>query len=144
MKRVLVVDDSALMRKLLSGVLVEGGYDVRSARNGTEAVEEVVRWQPDVITLDINMPEMDGLTALSLIMAARPTPVVMVSSLTERGALATFEALALGAVDFIPKPGGTISLHVDDIRVQLLDKVASASRARLGPRAATRPAPRPA
>ncbi|RZS57152.1 chemotaxis-specific protein-glutamate methyltransferase CheB [Sphaerotilus mobilis] len=139
MKKVLVVDDSALMRKLLSGVLVEGGYEVRSARNGTEAVEEVVRWTPDVITLDINMPEMDGLTALSLIMAARPTPVVMVSSLTERGALATFEALALGAVDFIPKPGGTISLHVDDIRAMLLDKVASAARARLGPRAAARP-----
>ncbi|MDP4300434.1 chemotaxis-specific protein-glutamate methyltransferase CheB [Leptothrix discophora] len=143
MKRVLVVDDSALMRKLLGGVLTEGGYDVRTARNGTEAVEEVVRWTPDVVTLDINMPEMDGLTALSLIMAARPTPVVMVSSLTERGALATFEALALGAVDFIPKPGGTISLHVNDIRALLLDKLASAARARLGPRPAARAAAKP-
>jgi two-component system chemotaxis response regulator CheB len=137
MKKVLVVDDSALMRKLLTGVLVEGGYEVRSARNGAEAVEVVVQWQPDVVTLDINMPEMDGLTALSLIMTARPTPVVMVSSLTEKGALATFEALALGAVDFIPKPGGTISLHVDDIKAVLLDKVRSASRARIG---AARPA----
>ena len=115
MKKVLVVDDSALMRKLLMGVLREGGYEVQSARNGAEAVELVVQWQPDVVTLDINMPEMDGLTALSLLMSARPTPVVMVSSLTEKGALATFEALALGAVDFIPKPGGTISLRVDDI-----------------------------
>jgi two-component system chemotaxis response regulator CheB len=132
MKKVLVVDDSALMRKLLTGVLVEGGYDVRSARNGSEAVDVVVQWQPDVVTLDINMPEMDGLTALSLIMTARPTPVVMVSSLTEKGALATFEALALGAVDFIPKPGGTISLHVDDIKAVLLEKVRSASRARVG------------
>jgi two-component system chemotaxis response regulator CheB len=131
MKKVLVVDDSALMRKLLTGVLVEGGYDVKSARNGAEGVEMVVQWQPDVVTLDINMPEMDGLTALSLIMSARPTPVVMVSSLTEKGALATFEALALGAVDFIPKPGGTISLHVDDIKLMLLDKVRSASRAQL-------------
>jgi two-component system chemotaxis response regulator CheB len=121
MKKVLVVDDSALMRKLLTGVLVEGGYEVRSARNGAEGVDMVVQWQPDVVTLDINMPEMDGLTALSLIMSARPTPVVMVSSLTEKGALATFEALALGAVDFIPKPGGTISLHVDDIKALLLD-----------------------
>jgi two-component system chemotaxis response regulator CheB len=152
MKKVLVVDDSALMRKLLTGVLVEGGYEVRSARHGAEAVEIVVQWEPDVVTLDINMPEMDGLTALSLIMEARPTPVVMVSSLTEKGALATFEALALGAVDFIPKPGGTISLHVDDIKVMLLDKVRSASRARMGKRPAARTpafrkpalAPRPA
>jgi two-component system chemotaxis response regulator CheB len=132
MKKVLVVDDSALMRKLLTGVLREGGYEVQSARNGAEAVEQVVQWQPDVVTLDVNMPEMDGLTALSLIMSARPTPVVMVSSLTEKGALATFEALALGAVDFIPKPGGTISLRVDDIAAVLLDKVRSASRARVG------------
>jgi len=141
MKKILVVDDSALMRKLLMGVLVEAGYDVRSARNGTEGVDMVVQWQPDVVTLDINMPEMDGLTALSLIMSARPTPVVMVSSLTEKGALATFEALALGAVDFIPKPGGTISLHVDDIKDMLLDKVRAASRARLGRRSAARPVP---
>jgi two-component system, chemotaxis family, protein-glutamate methylesterase/glutaminase len=141
MKKVLVVDDSALMRKLLAGVLVEAGYDVRSARNGAEAVEVVVEWQPDAVTLDINMPEMDGLTALSLIMSARPTPVVMVSSLTEKGALATFEALALGAVDFIPKPGGTISLHVDDIKVMLLDKVKSALRARVGGRSTARLAP---
>ena len=144
MKKVLVVDDSALMRKLLTGVLVEGGYEVRSARNGAEGVEMLVQWHPDVVTLDINMPEMDGLTALSLMMAARPTPVVMVSSLTEKGALATFEALALGAVDFIPKPGGTISLHVDDIKVQLLDKVRSASRAQLGRRPSQSAAPRPA
>jgi two-component system chemotaxis response regulator CheB len=151
MKKVLVVDDSALMRKLLTGVLVDGGYAVKSARNGAEAVEMVVDWQPDAVTLDINMPEMDGLTALSLIMSARPTPVVMVSSLTEKGALATFEALALGAVDFIPKPGGTISLHVDDIKAMLLDKVRSACRARVGAglgargtASATRQAARPA
>ncbi len=143
MKKVLIVDDSALMRKLLTGVLVEAGYEVKSARNGAEGVEMVVEWQPDVVTLDINMPEMDGLTALSLIMAARPTPVVMVSSLTEKGALATFEALALGAVDFIPKPGGTISLHVEDIKAMLLDKVRSASRARLGARPAAARTPPP-
>ena len=140
MKKVLVVDDSALMRKLLMGVLRDGGYEVNSARNGAEAVELVVQWQPDVVTLDINMPEMDGLTALSQIMTARPTPVVMVSSLTEKGALATFEALALGAVDFIPKPGGTISLRVDDIAPLLLEKVRSASRARIGTGSARRTA----
>jgi two-component system chemotaxis response regulator CheB len=143
-KKVLVVDDSALMRKLLTGVLMEGGWDVRTARNGAEAVESVVQWEPDVVTLDINMPEVDGLTALSLIMQARPTPVVMVSSLTEKGALATFEALALGAVDFIAKPGGTISLRVDDIKGMLLEKVRSAARARMPRRAAPRPSAPPA
>ncbi|MEK8086309.1 chemotaxis-specific protein-glutamate methyltransferase CheB [Aquabacterium sp. A3] len=129
MAKVLVVDDSALMRRLITGVLNEAGHDTRTANNGTEAVETLVEWQPDVVTLDINMPRMDGLTALSLIMAARPTPVIMVSSLTEEGALATLEALALGAVDFITKPGGTISLSIDDIAQQLLSKVRAALRA---------------
>jgi two-component system chemotaxis response regulator CheB len=139
-KKVLVVDDSALMRKLIGGVLSEAGYAVHTARHGAEGVEQLLAVQPDVVTLDINMPQMDGLTALSLMMAARPTPVVMVSSLTERGALATFEALALGAVDFIAKPGGTISLHVDDIKGQLLQKVAAAAKSRPG---AARKAPAP-
>jgi two-component system chemotaxis response regulator CheB len=130
MARVLVVDDSALMRRLLVQVLEGAGHEVKTARTGAEAVSELMAWLPDAITLDINMPEMDGLTALSLIMSARPTPVVMVSSLTEQGALATFEALALGAVDFITKPGGTISLTIDDIKAQLLDKVKTALRAR--------------
>jgi len=130
MPKVLVVDDSALMRRLITGVLSGAGYEVQIAHNGTEGVEKLVQWQPDVVTLDINMPQMDGLTALSLMMAARPTPVVMVSSLTEEGALATFEALALGAVDFITKPGGTISLSIDEIEQQLLAKVKSALRAR--------------
>lgn len=129
--KVLVVDDSALMRRLLTGVLRDAGFEVVVARNGAEGVQQLTECQPDVVTLDINMPEMDGLTALSLMMQARPTPVVMVSSLTEKGAVATFEALALGAVDFIAKPGGTISLTVDDISQQLIDKVRSASRARM-------------
>lgn len=130
MPKVLVVDDSALMRRLITGVLSEAGYETQIAHNGTEGVEKLVQWQPDVVTLDINMPQMDGLTALSLMMAARPTPVVMVSSLTEEGALATFEALALGAVDFITKPGGTISLSIDEIAQQLLTKVRGALRSR--------------
>jgi two-component system chemotaxis response regulator CheB len=135
MPKVLVVDDSALMRRLLTGVLSEAGFEVGTARNGAEAVTRLTEWRPDVVTLDINMPEMDGLTALSLMMQAQPTPVVMVSSLTAKGAQATFEALALGAVDYVAKPGGTISLHVDDIADQLIDKVRAASRARLRPRA---------
>ena len=130
MAKVLVVDDSALMRRLLSGLLCEHGYEVQTANNGVDGVDKLLAWQPDAVTLDINMPQMDGLTALSLMMAARPTPVVMVSSLTESGALATFEALALGAVDFITKPGGTISLSIEDIERQLLSKVKTAIRAR--------------
>jgi two-component system chemotaxis response regulator CheB len=77
------------------------------------------------------MPEMDGITALSLIMAERPVPVVMVSSLTEKGALATFEALNLGAVDYVAKPGGTISLSIDLIAAELIGKVRAAARAKI-------------
>lgn len=136
MTKVLIVDDSALMRRLIGGVLGDAGFTIETARNGKEGVERLTEWQPDVVTLDINMPEMDGLTALSLMMQARPTPVVMVSSLTAKGAQATFEALALGAVDFIAKPGGTISLSVEDIAKDLVDKVRSASRARMRPNSA--------
>lgn len=143
MPKVLVVDDSALMRRLVSNVLSSAGYDVDTARNGAEGIERVTDWQPDVVTLDVNMPEMDGITALSLIMQARPTPVIMLSSLTEQGARVTFEALALGAVDYIPKPGGTISLSVDDVADQLLQKVRAASRAKLRYRAVPNDGPLP-
>lgn len=130
--KVLVVDDSALMRRQLTQLFEsEGAFVVRCARNGREAVEENIAFAPDVITLDINMPEMDGLTALAEIMAARPCAVIMLSSLTAKGALATFEALALGAVDFVAKPGGTISLSIDEIKAELLSKVRSAARARI-------------
>lgn len=132
MIKVLVVDDSALMRRQLTHILASAGdFDISQARNGKEAVELNRTLLPDVITLDINMPEMDGLTALSLIMAERPVPVVMVSSLTQKGALATFEALNLGAVDYIVKPDGTISLSIDRIGPDLIAKVRSAARARL-------------
>ncbi len=143
--RLLIVDDSALMRRHLANLFETGGYQVRCARNGAEAVLAVREFAPDVVTLDINMPEMDGLTALAHIMQERPTPVVMVSSLTEQGALATFEALALGAVDFVAKPGGTISLSMDEVAPLLLSKVKEASRARVrrGLRQAQGPAGQP-
>jgi two-component system chemotaxis response regulator CheB len=132
MIKLLIVDDSALMRRQLMAVFqTEGDFEIHQARNGDEAVRENREFQPDVVTLDINMPEMDGLTALSLIMAERPVAVVMVSSLTEQGALATFEALNLGAVDYIAKPGGTISLSIDRITKELVDKVRVAAHARL-------------
>ena len=132
MIRLLIVDDSALMRRQLTLLFAAAGeFDVRQARNGLEAVQANREFQPDVVTLDINMPEMDGITALSLIMAERPVPVVMVSSLTEKGALATFEALNLGAVDYVAKPGGTISLSLDQIKDDLVAKVRAAATARL-------------
>lgn len=132
MIKLLIVDDSALMRRQLTQIFASaGGFEISQARNGREAVEQNRTFQPDVVTLDINMPEMDGLTALSLIMAERPVAVVMVSSLTEKGALATFEALNLGAVDYIVKPGGTISLSINEITVELVGKVRAAARARI-------------
>lgn len=131
MIKLLIVDDSALMRRQLTLLFTaEADFEVRQARNGQEAVEENLRFQPDVVTLDINMPEMDGITALSLMMEERPVPVVMVSSLTEKGALATFEALNLGAVDYVAKPGGTISLSLDQVKDDLVAKVRAAARAK--------------
>lgn len=129
---VLVVDDSALMRRALKGILAEAGdFKVDTARNGVDALEQLDRLQSDVITLDVNMPEMDGLTCLSKIMEHRPTPVVMVSSLTERNALVTLEALELGAVDYVAKPGGTVSLNIDEVAGELVEKVRAAAGAHL-------------
>jgi len=139
MIKILIVDDSALMRKLLRELFEkEGDFIIETARNGKEAIEKNLNFQPDVITLDINMPEMDGLTALAHIMNTRPVPVVMVSSLTEKGALATFEALNLGAVDYVTKPGGTISLNIDQIKDELIAKVKVAVKAKLKTKALVR------
>ncbi|MCX7946691.1 MAG: chemotaxis-specific protein-glutamate methyltransferase CheB [Hydrogenophilus sp.] len=129
--KVLIVDDSALMRRQLAEILTNAGFIVKTARNGVEAIAENQSWQPDVITLDINMPAMDGLTALAEIMTHRPVPVVMISSLTTEGAEATLEALALGAVDYIPKPGGTISLSLAAVEAEIVAKVKAAARAKL-------------
>ena len=130
--KLLIVDDSALMRRQLGSLFEDaGGFELAYARNGREALAMNLEFQPDVVTLDINMPEMDGLSALARMMIERPVPTIMLSSLTERGALATFEALNLGAVDYVAKPGGTITLGLDGIRADLLAKVKTAARARL-------------
>lgn len=127
--RVLVVDDSALMRKYISQILEEGlEVEIFTARDGAEALTKTRELNPDVITLDINMPVMDGLTCLSRLMTEMPRPVVMVSSLTERDALATFEALHLGAVDYVTKPGGTVSMNIRAAAKDLVSKVRVASR----------------
>lgn len=131
MTRLLIVEDSAVMRNLLAQMFEEeGGYEVRLATNGMEAVEENRTFQPDVVTMDINMPRMDGIAALSRIMAERPVPVVMVSSMTAKGAMATLEALNLGAVDFIAKPDGIQIRGIEEIRDELLSKVRNAKNAK--------------
>jgi len=132
MKKILVIDDSALMRKQLRQILESANYAVEIARNGEEGLEKIKLSTPDAVTLDINMPVMDGLTCLSHIMTDMPVPVVMVSSLTEKGALATFEALEMGAIDYVAKPGGTVSLNIADIEKELLLKVKAALRSRIG------------
>src|SRR4051794_8870897 len=98
--RALVVDDSALMRKLVSEILTNGGIEVvGTARDGEEALSKVDALSPDVITLDIEMPRMNGVDFLRALMAKKPTPVIMLSSLTEAGAEITMQCLSLGAVD---------------------------------------------
>jgi len=130
--KVLVVDDSALMRKLMRGIFDEaGGFEVRIARDGQDALDKIAEDKPDVVTLDINMPRMDGITALSHIMSTDPVPVLMVSSLTEEGARVTFEALELGAFDYVPKPSGTISLSIEEIAQEVLKKTKQAARSRV-------------
>lgn len=143
MIKLLIVDDSALMRRQLSSVFEEqSDFQIHLARNGEEAIYENMNFKPDVVTLDINMPVMDGLTALSHMMAQRPVPIVMVSSLTEQGALTTFEAMALGAVDYIAKPDGTISSSLENVKRELLAKVRAAAGAKMkGKRSVSMPVP---
>ena len=142
--RVLVVDDSAFMRKMVSEILTrDPGLSVAGqARDGADALAKLETLQPDVITLDIEMPVLDGISTLTEILRRRPTPVVMLSSLTQAGAEATLRCLELGAVDFVGKPSGAISLDIEKIGGELIGKVKAAARARLpgGPPA---PAARP-
>ncbi|MBY6276994.1 protein-glutamate methylesterase/protein-glutamine glutaminase [Symbiobacterium thermophilum] len=129
--RVLVVDDSAFMRKVLTELLESDPLItvVATARDGQDGLEKVLQLQPDVVTLDIEMPRLDGYGTLREIMARRPTPVVMVSSHTREGAEATIRALALGAVDFVAKPSGSISLNMHVARDELVAKVKAAAAA---------------
>jgi two-component system chemotaxis response regulator CheB len=130
--KVLVVDDSPLMRRLLADILARaGGFTVELARNGAEALAALPRFRPDVVTLDVHMPGMDGLACLDRIMLELPCPVVMISSLTQEGAAETLEALALGAVDFVPKPGGAISLEIEALAPMLVEKIQAAARVRI-------------
>ncbi|EGB13431.1 response regulator receiver modulated CheB methylesterase [Pseudodesulfovibrio mercurii] len=142
---VLVVDDSAFMRKAISTMLDKdpGITVVGVARNGREGLDMVRKLDPDVVTMDIEMPEMDGLTALRHIMMECPRPVLMVSSLTTEGAESTLKAMELGAVDFIPKQLSKVSLDIIKIERDLIDKVKTVA-ARKMRHVAARPASRQA
>ena len=130
--RVLVVDDSAFMRKAISMMLEEDReIDViGTARDGLEAIEKVRELNPDLMTLDVEMPRMDGITALKQIMAENPLPVLMVSSLTVEGAHATIDALAAGAIDFIPKQLSYVSMDITKIRDDLISKIKTIAHAK--------------
>jgi two-component system chemotaxis response regulator CheB len=130
--KILVVDDSALVRKLIGQIFsTQPDFDVSFARNGREALAAIAESVPNVVTLDVHMPEMDGLACLDRIMIEHPCPVLMVSSMTADGADATLEALRLGAVDFIAKPAGAVSLRIDEMAAELVTKVRAAAEARL-------------
>jgi len=132
MIKVVVIDDSALMRKLLGRVLADvTEFEVHFARNGMEGLEQLATVSPDVVTLDIHMPGMDGLACLDRIMIEHPRPVLMVSSLTREGADVTLEALRLGAVDFVSKPEGALSLHMDVFGPLFVAKLRAVAGAKL-------------
>ena len=131
--KLLIVDDSLLMQKVLSDLLKSDKQInvVGTARNGEEALAKAASLHPDVITMDIEMPIMNGLTAVRRIMETNPTPVIMVSALTQREAVLTLKALEFGAVDYIPKPSGQISLNMDSVRAELISKVKTAALANI-------------
>ena len=131
--QVMVVDDSAFMRKVISDMLTshKGFSVIATARNGVEALEKIKIYKPQVITMDVQMPEMDGIATLKQIMLVQPTPVIMFSSLTRQGSQDTLNALSLGAVDFIAKPSGFALPDLSGVKNELIHKVKMAARARL-------------
>ena len=131
--RVLIVDDSALVRQVLSEILSQdpGIEVVGTASDPLIARDKIKQLEPDVLTLDVEMPRMDGLTFLQNLMRLRPMPVVMVSSLTEAGAQVTLDALALGAVDFVTKPKLDVERGLNNYASELCERVRSAARARV-------------
>ncbi|MBS0395982.1 MAG: chemotaxis response regulator protein-glutamate methylesterase, partial [Proteobacteria bacterium] len=131
--KVLIVDDSALVRQLLTEILgTDPGIEVvGTAQDAYMAREKIKRFNPDVLTLDVEMPKMDGIQFLRNLMRLRPMPVVMCSSLTERGADVTLDALALGAVDFVTKPKVDLAYKLEDYAQEIIAKVKAAARARV-------------
>ncbi len=127
--RVLIADDSALMRNLISRLLARAP-DIQvaaTARDGEDAVQKAIELKPDVVTMDINMPKLDGISAMQMILNHKICPVIMFSSLTQKGAVETFECLALGAFDFVAKPDGTVSTNLDAVAEDLIAKIRAAA-----------------
>ena len=129
--RVLVVDDSALMRKLIPAILARDSSIevVGTAMDGAFALKKIEELQPDVVTLDLEMPRMDGMEALRMIMKRAPLPVILFSTHSKEGGYATLKALALGAVDFLQKPKDAAAGHLEEIADQLIAKIKVAKRA---------------
>ncbi|MEY4195633.1 MAG: hypothetical protein RLZZ226_2001 [Pseudomonadota bacterium] len=132
--KTLIIDDSALMRNLLSQILAEAPdiEVIGTASDPYDARDKIKQLNPDVLTLDIEMPRMDGLTFLSNLMRLRPMPVIMLSSLTQQGADMTLQALAAGAVDFISKPELSTGYELEDYARELISKIRMASASKVG------------
>lgn len=130
---VLVVDDSAFMRRVISDILssTDEFRVIGTARDGNDALRKVHQLEPDLVTMDVEMPGLDGLSALGYIMSETPRPVVMLSAYTTEGGEATMRALDYGAVDFVAKPSGTISLNLETVSDRLLQALRAASTANL-------------
>jgi len=128
--KVLIIDDSAFMRKILTDILnsTETVEVVGVAKNGIEAIKQVKLLKPDVITMDIEMPILNGIEALKEIMNNNPVPVIMLSSLTSDGADATLACLDIGAVDFIQKPSSVFRINIDELKQELVNKISIATR----------------
>ena len=131
--RVLIADDSAFMRKVLQSIISADPQMevVGEARDGRDAVAQNESLKPDVITMDINMPHMDGLQATEVIMSSQPKPIVIVSSESREGADITLKALELGAIDFVAKPSGGIDLDMNAVREELVRKLKVAAKVRV-------------
>src|SRR5512133_1873889 len=136
---VIVVDDSALIRKLLTEIInSQPDMQAIGAAPDPLAAREMIRaLNPDVLTLDVEMPKMDGLDFLERLMRLRPMPVLMVSTLTERGSDITFRALALGAVDFVSKPKMDIARGMEEYASEITDKIRAAAQAKVRKTSAT-------
>lgn len=129
MIQVMVVDDSAFMRRVITDIInaQPGMAVIGTARDGADALRKISELQPDVITMDIEMPNMDGLTALKKIMETNPVPTIMVSSLTRSGAEQTMQALSMGAVDFITKPASNFNVDINQLKDEIVRKIITAA-----------------
>ncbi|MFC6331586.1 chemotaxis response regulator protein-glutamate methylesterase [Paenibacillus septentrionalis] len=128
--KVLAVDDSAFMRKLIGKIVQSDPMLelVDTAVNGQDAIEKTIKYKPNVITMDVEMPVMNGIEAVRVLMKKQPTPIIMLSSLTQEGASETIEALEAGAIDFVHKPSGSISIDIHKVEQELLLKIKTAAK----------------